>query len=109
MLMGERKRTVIILTAVALFIWAGDAVFDALYFREGPLMDRLTGNISAHEVFFRLLGATGILFFGGSLYRITARRQQAQAELQKHIAAVETSMDGIAIYDREGKDRKSVV
>jgi diguanylate cyclase (GGDEF)-like protein/PAS domain S-box-containing protein len=103
--MWERKKIVIMLAAALLSIWAGDAVFDALYFREGPLLDRFLWNVPVHEIIFRLLGITGIVFFSMSLYRVTARRLQAQAELQKHIAAVETSMDGIAIYDQEGNYR----
>jgi diguanylate cyclase (GGDEF)-like protein/PAS domain S-box-containing protein len=102
MLTREQKKIFLVMAVAAIFIWTGDAVFDALYYHDGSIIDQLYRNVPAHEIVFRLLVVACFVTFGLALTRVTTGRQRAQEELQKHIAAVETSMDGIAIYDSEG-------
>ena len=66
-----------------------DAAHGPLLFREG-LVDRffLTGSL---------------LLFGFIITRITAGQQKKGETYKKQLAAMEASMDGITIYDQDGK------
>jgi diguanylate cyclase (GGDEF)-like protein/PAS domain S-box-containing protein len=87
----------------ALSIWCLDAVIDVLIFKQGSFLDELFFGVSPHEIYFRTLFIVSFILFGLIISRVVAKRTEAEKKLEKHSAAVESSMDGIAIYDPEGK------
>lgn len=98
-----QKRIIIVMVAALVLLWIGDSVFDILRVRDELSADRLAVVTSPHEFFFRLMSLAIIIFFAATLTRNITKKQQAQRDLDKYIAALESSMDGIAIFDRDGK------
>ena len=86
----------------ALYIWGIDAMIDAFIFKQGSLLDELFFDVSPHEIYFRALFIVSFILFGLVSSRIVAKRSEVEKKLEKHSAAIESSMDGIAIYDATG-------
>ena len=79
-----------IVTGLAiLLIWILDAAYGSVLFHEWPL--------------FRFFLTGSFLLFGLIIASIMANHHHAEETLKKHLAAIETSMDGISIYNRDGK------
>jgi diguanylate cyclase (GGDEF)-like protein/PAS domain S-box-containing protein len=97
----EHKVIIFTLIAVAL-IWTADAAYDAFVAHEGDFIPLLT-NVTLHEPFLRMFMTLGFLFFGIIISRILAKHNRVEALLRKQSAAIETSMDGIAIYNEAGE------
>lgn len=85
---------------LAALTWIADAAFDSAVFHGGRFVDLLFYDLSAHEVYFRSLFVLILLAFGYIITRLVAKRRAVEKTAQKHAAAIELSMDGIAIYDR---------
>ncbi len=96
-------RYLAVIVIAGFLIWTGDAIFDSLYYHDGTFADQLILNVRPHEIAFRIAGMAFLAAFGFLVSRISAKRMKEKAELLNQIAAVETSMDGIAIIDAEGK------
>lgn len=96
---AQHKVVIITVIAVAL-IWGLDAAYDSFLSR-GPFLALLT-NITHREPFLRIILTIGFLIFGVIIARMLAKHSRADETLKKHITAIETSMDGIAISDRDG-------
>ena len=97
------EHKIVILSAiVGLAMWVLDALIDALLFKRDGFLDELFFDVSPHEVYFRSLYAITFVLFGLAISRILAKRNLTEDKLKKHSAAIESSMDGIAIYDGTG-------
>jgi diguanylate cyclase (GGDEF)-like protein/PAS domain S-box-containing protein len=81
---------VLLVTGVAIaLVWIIDGAYGSLLFREGlSLRFCLTG---------------GFLLFGIVIARIMAKHHQAEETFKKHLAAIDSSMDGITIHNQDGK------
>ncbi len=98
------EHKIVILSAiVGLVTWVFDALIDVLIFKRDDFLDELFLNVSPHEVYFRSLYTITLLLFGLAISRIVVRRNLAEDKLKRHSAAIESSMDGIAIYDAAGE------
>jgi len=92
------EQKVFFLTVITiLVVWIGDAAMDALVLHEGSFVTLLL-NVRSHEPFLRIFLSLTYLVFGVLIARILAKRNQAELALKKHTAAIESSMDGIAMY-----------
>ncbi len=89
-------------TAIAvIFIWTADTAYDSFISRKGPFFQLLV-NVTERESFFRMFMTLSFLVFGAVLAGMLSRRNRAQDLLKRQSAAIETSMDGIALYSRDG-------
>lgn len=94
-----RARVIALIIVMGALFWVIDAAIDSFVFGEGTFLDSLLFDVSAHELFFRSFFILFYSVFAAVLARTLARRREADRELQKHLAAVESSMDGIAIFN----------
>jgi diguanylate cyclase (GGDEF)-like protein/PAS domain S-box-containing protein len=83
--------------------WVMDAAVDSFVFKKGSFFSDLFFDVSAHEIYFRVFVAVFFLLFGFVISRVVAKGNQTEEEFKKHAAAIETSMDGIAIYNRDSE------
>jgi diguanylate cyclase (GGDEF)-like protein/PAS domain S-box-containing protein len=97
------EHRIIIATIIAvLSLWIIDAAFDAFVMRKGAFTDLLF-SLHPGESFLRFLLPISFIVFGIIIARILARHRRAEETLQRHSAAIETSMDGIALFNRDGE------
>jgi diguanylate cyclase (GGDEF)-like protein/PAS domain S-box-containing protein len=97
-------RNIVMLSVfVGLGFWGLDAAVDAFIFGQGAFSDRLFHAESLHEAYSRSFASIFCILFGLSLSRIVKKRNLATAYRTQHFAALETSMDGIAIYNPTGE------
>ncbi len=97
---GEHK--VVIGTVIAvLAIWCVDAAYASFVSHEGPFFHVLS-NVTDHEPFLRMVLTLGFLVFGISVSHVLAKQTRAEADRKKKTTAIESSMDGIAIFDCDG-------
>lgn len=98
----KEEHKVVIGTVIAVvIIWCADAAFESFVSHEGPFLHVLT-NVKDHEPFLRMALTLIFLVFGISVSHILAKQNRAEADRKKQTAAIESSMDGIAIFDSEG-------
>jgi len=83
----------------ALSLWCADAFVDAFAFKQGTFLDELLFDVSPHELYFRSFFAICFIIFGLVVSRFMSKHSVAEEILKKNTAAIETSMDGVAIYD----------
>lgn len=91
-----------IVLLVAVIVWFADAAIDALVFSHGGFIETALTDVSGHELFFRLFFITVYSAITLFIARALIRSRTVTSELQRYIAAVESSMDGIAIIDGAG-------
>lgn len=85
--------------AVGLLVWIFDAVYDSLYYRTAPVSDTFFLRMSLVDILSRLAVAT-LIGTSFVLYRrMKERHRLAQDEVEKHLAAIGSAMDGVAIFD----------
>ncbi len=102
--MGKIDRKIIlIIMLVAVVVWVADAAMDAYVFGHGSFLDLVLLDMSAFELYFRLFFITVYSVVVIILARALLKKRRMEEELGKHIAAVESSMDGIAIFNSEGR------
>jgi len=87
----------------ALSVWGIDAMIDAFFFKQGSLLDELFFGVSPHEIYFRALFICSFILFGLVTSRMVAKRSEGEKKLEKNSSAIESSMDGIAVYNAEGE------
>jgi diguanylate cyclase (GGDEF)-like protein/PAS domain S-box-containing protein len=98
----KEEHKVLIGTVVAvLAIWCTDAAYDSFVTHEGPFLHVLI-KIMDHEPFLRMALTLSLLVFGVAVSHILAKQSRAEADRKKQTTAIESSMDGIAIFDRYG-------
>ncbi len=99
----KAEHKIIIGTVVAvLFAWCADSAYDSLVSHEGSFFQLLAG-IAYREPFLRIFLTVSFLVFGVIVSRILAKQNRAEADRKNQTAAIEGSMDGIAIFDGDGK------
>lgn len=87
----------------ALSVLGIDAMIDAFIFKQGNLLDELFFDVSPHKIYFRAFFICSFILFGLVTSRIVAKRSEVEKKLEKNSAAIESSMDGIAVYNAEGE------
>jgi diguanylate cyclase (GGDEF)-like protein/PAS domain S-box-containing protein len=100
--MKDEHKIIIATVAAVMSIWAIDAAFGAFVMHGGKFSDLLL-SVRPNQPFFRILLTLSFLAFGIIVARISARRSRAEELLKRHSAAIETSMEGIAIINRDGE------
>jgi diguanylate cyclase (GGDEF)-like protein/PAS domain S-box-containing protein len=98
----DEHKVVFITAAAVILIWITDAAYDSLIALEGTFFQLLV-DVSRHEPFLRIMLTLGFLVFGIIISRILSKHNRSEAALKKQSAAIESSMDGIAIYNAEGE------
>ncbi len=98
----DEHKVVFITAAAVILIWITDAAYDFLIAREGTFFQLLM-NVSRHEPFLRIMLTLGFLVVGIIISRMLSKHNRAEAALKKQSAAIESSMDGIAIYNAAGE------
>jgi len=93
------RNIIAIVVLIAGLVWIADAAIDAYVFGNGSFLDSAVFDVSHHELFFRLFFIAVYSITTVVLVKNIAKSRKAQTELQKHLAAIESSMDGIAIFD----------
>ena len=84
-------------------VWVFDSAVDAFIFHEHSFLAELLFDVTPHELFIRSVFILCLLLFGFFVSRIVAKRIQAEEKLKILSTAMESSMDGIAIYNRDGR------
>jgi diguanylate cyclase (GGDEF)-like protein/PAS domain S-box-containing protein len=98
----KEEHKVVIGTIIAVVaIWCTDAAYDSFVSHEGPFLHVLT-RVTGHEPFLRMALTLSLLVFGIAVLHILAKQSRAEADRKKQTTAIESSMDGIAIFDRKG-------
>lgn len=92
-------KTGLSIAVVAVLVWIADAAIDAFVFRRGSFLALVATEVDLHELYFRLFFIIVYSALAVVLVRAMARDKHARDELQKHLVAIESSMDGIAIFD----------
>ncbi|MDH4161208.1 MAG: diguanylate cyclase [Nitrospirota bacterium] len=101
--MKTKARNIIAGTVLAAsLVWTADAVLDSIVHHDGTFSDLFAGNVPIHGIVFRILFAAVIIVGAYSYAKVREKRVISTDELQRHLAAVEASMDGVAIYDKNG-------
>jgi diguanylate cyclase (GGDEF)-like protein/PAS domain S-box-containing protein len=96
------EHKVIAITVVGvLLVWIADAAYDTWVEHRGSFSRTLL-DVTDHEPFLRLFMSLCFLAFGAVIARILSRHGRAEQALKRLSAAIESSMDGIAIYDETG-------
>lgn len=95
----ETRNTLIGVISAAALMWTADAFIDAYFSRSLTVRDLFFLNVPLHDIIFRLLFIAAILFGGYRYARMKEKRRISRDALEKHLAAIEASMDGIAILD----------
>ena len=101
MRLKKECRILISIVGVCALVLIGDAVIEGMLFHDRPLLDILMGR-SKHDLLLRVFIIIGFLAFLTFTYVMMFRSRRAEDAMKRLMAAIETSMDGIAIYDREG-------
>ncbi len=87
----------------SLALWLIDAGADVYLFGQGSFLNNLIFDVQPHEFYFRIFFVVSFLLFGFIISRVVARRNQIEEKLKNLSAAMESSMDGIAIYNSNGE------
>ena len=95
------RNIVVVVVLIAGLVWIADAAIDAFVFGNGSFLDLAFFEVAPHELYFRLFFIAVYSVTTVILVKNTGKSRRAQSELQKHLAAIESSMDGIAIFDAD--------
>ncbi|HSB33390.1 MAG TPA: diguanylate cyclase [Nitrospirota bacterium] len=98
----EEHKIIAITVVGVLLIWIADAAYNAWVDHRGPFSNMLL-IVAGHEPLLRLFMSLSFLVFGFVIARTTSKRERAEQTLKRQMAAIESSMDGIAVYDAAGK------
>jgi len=94
---------IIILVIVGVFVvWCGDAAYDAFVSHEGSFLNLLV-NVRLHEPFLRIVLTLSFLIIGILMAGVLKKRKIAEEKINKHFTVIESSMDGIAIYNNKNE------
>jgi diguanylate cyclase (GGDEF)-like protein/PAS domain S-box-containing protein len=95
------RNIVVVVAVIACLVWIADAAIDAYIFGHGSFLDLAFFEVTPHEFYFRFFVIAVYSVATVILVKNTGKSRRAQTELQKHLAAIESSMDGIAIFDAD--------
>ena len=96
---AKGNRTLAVALIVGVLVWTVDAIYDSFYYRSAPLSDTLFFRMSLVDIFSRVAIAAFIVTAIVQYRRMQERHRTAQDEVAKHLTAIESSMDGVAIFD----------
>lgn len=97
----EKRKILTIVVVASIGLWTTDAVFDALFTHERSLPDLFALRVPLHDIIFRTLFIVVVIAAGLAYARFSEKRMIIRDDLQKHLTAIETSMDGIAIFNAD--------
>jgi diguanylate cyclase (GGDEF)-like protein/PAS domain S-box-containing protein len=98
----KAEHKIIIATVIVIVsIWTLDSAFNALVLHKGTFLSLLL-NAGLNEPFLRILLTLSFLAFGIIISIIAARYRRTGDIPRKHSAAIEASMDGIALINPDG-------
>jgi diguanylate cyclase (GGDEF)-like protein/PAS domain S-box-containing protein len=97
----DEHKVIAITVLGVLLVWIADAAYDTWVEHRGPF-SRMLLSVTSHEPFLRIFMSLSFLVFGAVIARILSRHGRAEQALKRQSAAIESSMDGIAIYDASG-------
>ncbi len=95
----QTRNIVVASTVVAILVWTADALLDAVALHDRTFRDLLAGRVPLHDVVFRFLIMIVIVLGSYKYAKVREKRHLSRNELAKHLAAVESSMDGVAIFN----------
>ena len=95
------RNIVSVVILIACIVWIADAAIDVYLFGNGSFLDSAFFDVTPHELYFRLFFIAVYSASTVFLVKSTGKSRSVQTELQKHLAAVETSIDGIAIFNAD--------
>ena len=98
----EEHKVLAATVIVVVLAWCLNAAYDSKVSHEGPFLQLLL-NVPTHEPILRMSLTLSFLVFGVVIARILAKDNETEGERKKQSAAIESSMDGIAIYNRNGE------
>jgi diguanylate cyclase (GGDEF)-like protein/PAS domain S-box-containing protein len=99
---AKTEHKIIIATVIAVVsIWTLDSAFNAWVLHKGTFINLLL-NAGPGEPLLRILLTLSFLAFGIIISIIAVRRSGNREIVRRHSAAIEASMDGIAIIDPDG-------
>jgi len=101
--MSDRQKIVILSTIVIVSVWTIDAFIGSIIVSRGPFWDLLLLQIPTHTLYLRLLIIASFILVGMVFSKILSRHQLSEEILRKHVAAMEASMDGIALVSDAGE------
>ncbi len=96
----ERKY-ILLIALVAVMAWISDAAMDSFVLGRESFVDAMSFREPDHENYIELFFILFYSIFGVLLVRMLTKQRKARGELQKHLTAIETSMDGIALFNKD--------
>ena len=98
-MINRERKLLFFIPVVGIVVWFTDAAIDVFVFGHGTYWNSAVLDVSPHEIYFRWFFIIVYSIFAFLLIRLLSRRNATQGELRKHLVAIESSMDGIAIFD----------
>ncbi len=110
-MLTDNRKVILLSMLCGISLWIIDGAADALFFSHTPFFDSVFSP-DAHELYFRTLFLASFVIFGIIIGNAFARRNTAQAELERALTRVEEEKarsesivsaigDGISIQDRD--------
>ncbi len=97
------EHKIIIATTIAFMsLWIIDSAYSAMVMHEGRFVDLLL-SVRPNSLFLGIFLPLSFFAIGLVIARILARRGRDEELYKKHSAAIENSMDGIAIFNQDGE------
>jgi len=93
------RKTYLALAGIAVLLWSLDSIFDILFAHQGLFSDVHAFNVPLTFILFRLLFIAVVIAMVVVYRRQETKRQSARSELHNHLTAIETSMDGVALFN----------
>lgn len=101
----DRIKTIVAAAAAGIGVWTIVAVLDTMRHHQVSGRDLVAVNDPFHDFLLRMLLAGSAVVLVVRYRSVVRKRGQMHDELRNHLVAVESSMDGVAITDREGNYR----
>jgi len=99
--MSIERRLFAVIPLVAIAVWLIDAMMDAYLFGRGGFLDVAFFDVPLQKIFVRWFFILVYSVFAAVLIRVLSKQREAQGELQRNLAAIEASMDGIALFNEK--------
>lgn len=96
---NDTRRIIAGSVIAAAVVWTIDAVFDVVVSQQRTFTDLLAGDVPLHDLVFRVLFAVVVIAGAYRYAKVREKRMLSRDELQRHLAAVDASMDGVAIFN----------
>ncbi len=100
----EEHKVIAITVLGILLVWTAGAAYEAWIEQRGSFF-RMLLNVTSHDPYLHLFMILCFLVFGAVITHILSKHNRAEQALKRQSTAIESSMDGIAIYDASGSYR----